>query len=116
MDFIRTGAILAVGDHPYRTEPLIQSQRTVFEDGSAFGRKLLTHVAAFAFPYPARCDKARIRSPAFGTTNTIWPAQLDHCGKCHFRIGIMFDGFHEGFRFGVHETNLTCIRLLCQVY
>src|SRR5262249_19288505 len=57
-DLVRRYAILAVGKHPHRAEPLIEGNGGILEDGSDLNRKLL--VAPHTLPHEPRLQKGML--------------------------------------------------------
>lgn len=78
-NFVTADSVLAIGDQPHCSEPLIETDWRVLEDGSDLERELCALVFRVAFPQP-RSLKIRdmIRVAGWATDLTVWPAHRDH--------------------------------------
>jgi hypothetical protein len=73
-NFIRAYAVLAVGDHPDRHQPLIQAKRRVLENGSNLNRELSALMRALTLPLLLLRQKRHVSASARWADNTIGPA------------------------------------------
>lgn len=72
-DLIGRNAILGIGQHPERKEPIIQLNRTILEDGPYLGAVLLP--AQFALIDRPRLHIAVFMGSAAWTSRTLRPTQ-----------------------------------------
>jgi hypothetical protein len=91
--FVRTHAILAVGNHPHCDKPLIERQCRIFKDGSNLHRKLTMSMDALALPFPLILKEYCIFTATCRASHfAIRPAHFDHEGKAIIGICEVNDG------------------------
>ncbi len=106
VDLVGGHAVLAVGDHPDRDEPLVQAERAVLEDRPDLGGELAAGVDRLALPHPAGLDEAHVRGAARRAAHTLGPAKADHRGQRHVGVREVADGVREGEGFVAHGLTL----------
>jgi hypothetical protein len=74
-NLVAADAILAVGNEPRSSQPLIQRNRRILEDRPDFNRELLP--AGTALPNSARGEKHRVLGIAVRTLNTVRPTLVN---------------------------------------
>lgn len=75
-DFIAADAVLAVGQHPHRREPFVESNGRVFKDRTHFNRELL--LAIQAFPHQPRLEERQPPPQTFRAERAVWPADVSN--------------------------------------
>jgi hypothetical protein len=90
---MRRDSVLAVGDKPYRREPLVEPDGGIFEDRADLDRVLL--LARLALPQSPGGEVGVFLAAALGTGRAFRPAQL--CGELgrNVYIGEVLDSFDE---------------------
>lgn len=76
MNLVRANAVLRVGNHPHRAEPLIKTNWAIFHHGSEFDREHL--FAFFALPSATRRNEGMATRAATRASNAIRPSNLNH--------------------------------------
>src|SRR5688572_1928174 len=109
-EFVGRNAVLAIGYHANRDEPMLQGQRGVFKDGSDSHRKLL--LAAFALPELARTDERMLCGVAERAEDSIRPAKGNGELESVLLVGEKLDSRLQRFRKlgfvgGAHTYNVS---------
>ena len=113
-NLVATDSVLAVGDHPGCSEPLVQRDRRVFHHSSDLNREFALGVMAGALPSPASAvETAHTGRVASGANDrTVRPPA--HCKVVNAVIGIreVNDCFLQALRFLAHiAPNCLSLRL-----
>lgn len=93
VNFPRANTILAVGNHPDRGKPLVQTERAILKNGSDLDGELPPRMLHLAFPNSASRNESHIGASASRTRDAIGPAALNDVVKAVVRIGEIFNGF-----------------------
>jgi len=73
-DFVRTDAILAVGNHPDGNKPLVEWERRIFKDSPDLGAKLPFGMDTLALPFALIGKEHGVLAPASRAFNAVGPA------------------------------------------
>src|SRR5205085_11441040 len=87
MYFVRANAVLAIGNHPNGSKPLVQTERRVFKDSSDFDAKLSARVRALALPFILRGKERHVFAATGRTDNAIRPTARGQVVKAVLLIG-----------------------------
>jgi len=116
-EFVATDAVLAIGDQPYRNQPLVDAEWRIFHDAADLHGELPPLVIGLALPDVTRLSEVEVSAPASGALgHAIRPAELHHFRKGNVGIREVDDGFLEGFGPVVQchahslEIQLTCVK------
>src|SRR5262249_16033319 len=118
-DFIRANAVLTIGNHPNSDQPLIESERGVFEDSSNFCAELLPSVLRLALPEVASSEKTNLFPPASWALDSVRPAALYDEREAILWLGVVNDGLLQSlwlFHGVSHWPKYRRKPLLSQVY
>jgi hypothetical protein len=86
-DLVGTDAILAIGNHPNGSKPLVEADWRILENGSNLGGELPLGVDALALPFALIGKESRIGAATGGANDAVGPSQLDHIVKTVLRVG-----------------------------
>jgi hypothetical protein len=78
MNFPRANTVAAINNHPHCREPLVQTERGIFKNGSGLERELWRFVLFAAMPAVVFLQKQDVRASTLGTGNTVRPAPSYH--------------------------------------
>ena len=101
-DFIGADTVFAVGQHPHRAEPLVQTDWRIFADGPDLDGELLA--ASQASPDLTRGHERDL----FATTLralwlTVWPLRPGNRFEANRGVRKVLDGFHQTAIFVQHN-------------
>jgi hypothetical protein len=96
--FPRAIAILAIGEHPNGSQPLVQTERGILKNRSRFCRELPRGVVTPALPLPLVLQERGICATADRAGNNTLPAVSDHVAQAVVRIGKVDDCLLQCFR------------------
>lgn len=99
VNFIRTNAVLRVDDQPDGSQPLVQTDRAIFHDGSDLDAEVL--LALQADPCAASLNKRMSVRLATRANDSVRPADSNHAAQRSFCIGEVFDSLNKCFWEGV---------------
>src|SRR5579859_567201 len=120
VNLIRANAILAIAQHPNSSQPLIQTERGILEDGSDLDGELPSLVDTLALPFSLILEEHNILAATGGASyDAIRPAQGHHVVKGIVGISKIHDCLLQGlkrFMFAVHDLNHRLFGLIRQVY
>jgi hypothetical protein len=111
-DFVAADAVLAVDKHPQRRQPLVQSDRTVFEDAPDLDGELLFASTALPERTSAQAIAGVLVGSAGGAYDAIRPAKRSYKGDAGFNIGEVADCSEQGVGSGVFGNHATRIAAL----
>src|SRR5262249_31355282 len=97
-DLVAADAVLAVGTHPHRRQPLVEAEGAVFKDGSSLQGELALLVAGLALPSVARCHEVHLVAAAGRAGDPVRPTASDKELPAVVGISEVLDGFEKGFR------------------
>ena len=115
----RANAVLAVSQHPHRTQPLVETDSGVLKNRSDLDRKLRLWMASLALPQSALWHvRNLIRSAVRAHNRAIWPATLNQIVNAVVGIREVNDGFLKCLWFSVSHDGgrVPRDRLRSQVY
>lgn len=98
VDFVRTNPVFAIGDHPNRHQPLIQTERGILEDGSDLDRKLSALMLALALPLLLLGKERNVCAATSRTDNAIGPSAGHKVINAVLRIREIYDCRLQCFR------------------
>src|SRR5437016_2738207 len=101
-NFAGTDAVLAIGNQPGSSGPLVQTNRRVLENRPHFNGELL--LAIPAPPQIARGDDGDVFGTATWTDRAVWPAPLRDEGQRILRIGKELNCFEKTAGHAFHEA------------
>ena len=106
---MRANAILAIGEHPHRTQPLVEADSGILENGSDLDAKLGFRVTRLALPYAALWHKRNLVRSAVRASHAFWPAALNQIVDAVVRIREVNNRALErlGFGFVSHAKEYT---------
>jgi hypothetical protein len=115
-NFAGTDTILGIGDEPHTGEPLLQTQRGVFEDSSNLRGKLPLGMGALALPLFLSGEEGYVlAATGWANDNTIGPSLHSHEFKAVIDIGEVNDCLLKCLRC-LHRIYTKEINLICQLY
>src|SRR5262249_36628076 len=119
--FVGTDSILAIGNHPDSSEPLLKRDGGILEYGSHFGAELLLGVLRLALPQATSSEKANVFGATGWTHDAIRPATRNHVLERVVWVAEKLDCFVEGARLFHRSASITWKQntekaLLSQVY
>jgi hypothetical protein len=107
VQLVGANPVLAIGEHPQRRKPLVETERRILEDRSDFDGELLA--AGAALPDPTRRQKHRGNGAAVYTHGAVRPAKLGDERKRAVRVREVDNRLGQGLRCRssfVHGLNL----------
>ena len=102
-DFVGANAVLAIGKHPHRKQPLVQGDWRVLKDSPDFDRELCFRVPSLTLPDFARSNKGNVLRSTGRTYNPILPTPRREVIDAVHRIGKVDNRLLQGLRFARHE-------------
>ena len=108
VEFPRTNAVLHVGLHPDRSEPLVQTEGGIFHDGSDLDGELGLRMTALALPEPTRSNVPYVLRSTGRADHAVLPFRpmRQEVGNAIIRVGKVDYRVLKGLRFGCHEPIL----------
>lgn len=102
--FVRTYAVLAIGDEPERREPLLKAKSGVLENGSDLERELALGMFGVALVPALSSEPSHVFRPTGRARHfAIGPADGFDCLTAIVEIPEVNDGFSEGFGLAVYS-------------
>ena len=93
-DFVGTDTVFALGDEPHCTEPFIEPNRGIFEDGSDLNRELF--LAVQALPHHAGLEERKpLRLASWAGWTRCTPLSSRYQTETYFGVGKGADRFHQ---------------------
>ena len=119
-NLVRADAVLAIGQKPNGSEPLVGGDRRILHDGADLRGELALWVYALALPLALILQEYNVYAPTGRAgDDAIRPAKADHIGQNIIRVSEMQDRRLQSLwllLFAVHVTNYNAVRLIRQVY
>src|SRR2546427_11462186 len=104
-NFIATDSVLAIGEHPCSSEPLVQSDRRILIDGSDFDGELALWVMAAALPQAAIWIELYLFGTAGRADDAFGPASHSKVVNAVIGIREVKNGFLETLWFVAHGVH-----------
>lgn len=103
VNLVGANAVLGAGDHPDSSEPLVQRDGAILENGSHLDRELPLGVLILALPQSAGSDVAHVVAATSRADDlAVRPPQLNHEVLTYVRIGEIPDGSEKSLGLSVH--------------
>src|SRR6185503_18178306 len=74
VNVVRANAVFAIDDHPNGSQPLVQTERRILEDGADFNGELSLLVRALALPLVLLLQKRHVFASAGRAFNAVRPS------------------------------------------
>ena len=108
--FVGTNPVFAVGQHPSRSEPLVEADRGILKDGSHLDGELPLGMVTAALPDAAGITETYLGRTTSRADNALRPAPGHKVGKAVVRIREVNYRFLQALRFAhglvLHELNV----------
>ena len=107
MNLPRANAVLAVGNHPHRGEPFVESDRRILEDSPHLDRELTLLMPSLALPHAAGGNEGNFLRATDRADNAIRPAPCHKVIQAVICIREVLNSLLECLGFVFHAPRLT---------